>query len=226
VYLVASGGQAPQHQVIADVLPDELRSQAHHRLNTYVSNLRVNLKRAGGPAAYVAPPAERYALNRDALDVDLWRMQAAIAAADTAPDPAARIEALRAAVASYTGPLAADRDYEWMEPHREAIRRQAIDVHLALVAALRDEQPAQALTVLHAAIGHDPYNETLYQQAMRLHACLGEIDAIRELRRAVNRRMGEIDTGPSDDTLALVDRLITDLQRRPRRPSPLRGDAA
>ena len=49
---------------------------------------------------------------------------------------------------------------------------------------------------------------------------------IRELRRALTRRMAEIDTEPGEDTIALADRLVTDLQRRPRGPSRLPRDAA
>jgi DNA-binding SARP family transcriptional activator len=222
VYLAVHGA-ADRDQILEDLLGDAPRKRAPHRLNTYVYNLRVNLKRAGGPAVYVAPPDQRYALNREACDIDLWRMQAAIAEADTATDPHVRIAALRHALACYTGPLAQDCDYEWLEPYREAVRRQALDAHLTLVAALTDDQPGEAATVLHTAIGHDPYAEPLYQQAMRLHARLGDIDAIRDLRRTLTRRLAHIDAEPGDDTLALADRLIGDLQRRPRRPRPLRG---
>jgi len=226
-YLVTSGGQAPQHRIIADVLAAERRSKSRARLNTYVSNLRGCLARAGGKATYVAGPDEQYALNRDVIDVDLWRMQAAIAAAEAAGDDrAVRVAALRAAVACYTGPLAEGRDYEWVEPYREAVRQQAVDTHLALVAALGDDDPAEAVAVLRAAIDHDPHNEPLYQQAMRLYARLGDVDGIRDLRRALTRRMAEIDTEPADDTIALADRLVTDLQRRPRGPSRLPRDAA
>jgi DNA-binding SARP family transcriptional activator len=226
VYLVAVGGQAPQHQVIADVLPNELRSRARHRLNTYVSNLRASLCRAGGKASYVASPARNYALNRGALDVDLWRMRDAIAVAEGSADPVTRLAALRAAVGCYLGALAEGRDYEWAEPFREAVRQQAVDAHLALVAVVGDDDPAEAVAVLRAAIGHDPYNELLYQQAMGLCARLGDVDGIRELRRNVTWRMAEIDTEPSEDTVALADRLVTDLRRRPRGPSPLPRDAA
>jgi len=226
VYLVARGGAASKDQILEDVLGNAPQRKAPERLNTYVYNLRRNLKRAGGDATYVAPPEAHYALNRDALDVDLWWMQAAIADADAATDPQSRIAALRAAVACYAGPLAQDRDYEWIEPYREAVRQQAIDAHLALVAALSDKHPDQAVTVLEAAIGHDPYAEPLYQQAMRLHARLGDVEAVRRVRRTLTRRMAEIDAEPGDETLALADQLVTDLRRRPRQPRPLRGDAA
>ncbi len=227
VYLVASGGQAPKHRIIADVLSAERQSKSRARLNTYVSNLRACLARAGGRASYVAGPDEQYALNRDTVDVDLWRMQAAIAAADAAGDDRdARAAALRAAVARYTGPLADGRDYEWVEPYREAVRQQAVDAHLALVAAVTDDNPTEAVTVLRAAIDHDPHNEPLYQRAMALYGRLGDVDGIRDLRRVLTRRMAEVDTEPGEDTIALADRLVTDLKRRPRGPSRLPRDAA
>src|SRR5205814_8806415 len=141
-------------------------------------------------------PDEQYALNRDTVEVDLWRMQAAISAAqaaDAASDRDARVAALREAVACYSGPLADGRDYEWVEPFREAVRQQAVDTHLALVAAIGDDDPAEAVAVLCAAIEHDPHNEPLYQQAMHLYARLGDVDGIRELRRALTRRLAEVD---------------------------------
>ena len=226
VYLIAGGGQAAKHRIIADVLAGEKQSKARARLNTYVSNLRSCLRRAGGPATYVAGPDEQYALNRDVLDVDLWRMQAAIAAAEATEDPQARVAALRTAVACYTGPLSAGRDYEWVEPFREAVRQQAVDAHLALVAAVADDDPADAVRVLRAAIDHNPHNEALYRQAMHLYARLGDVEGIRELRRLLTRRMGEVDTEPDEATIALADRLVTDLKRRPRGPSRLPRDAA
>jgi DNA-binding SARP family transcriptional activator len=122
--------------------------------------------------------------------------------------------------------LAEGRDYEWVEPFREAVRQQAIDAHLALAAALGEDDPAKAAAVLRAAIGHDPHNEPLYQQAMHLSARLGDVEGIRDLRRTLTRAMGAIDTEPGEDTLTLADRLVTDLQHRPRQPRPLRGDAA
>ncbi len=127
--------------------------------------------------------------------------------------------ALRRAVGLYRGPLAEGCDYEWVEPYREAVRQQALDAHLALADALAlAGQPADALKVLTAAMGHDRYAEPVYQQAMRLHAALGQLDAVRALRRTLTRRLEEIDTEPSPDTLALADQLVTDPDRGAGRP--------
>gem|GEM_PF-1944184 len=225
VYLAAHGGRAGREQVLEDVLGEAPRSKAPGRLNTFVYSLRRSLKTAAGgrDGVYVGPPEDGYPLNRDLLDIDLWRMHAALTRAGATTDPAVRVAALREAVACYTGPLAQGRDYEWVEPYREAVRRQAIDAHVALAELLSASDPGEALTVLTAGIGHDPYNETLYQHAMRLHARLGNPGAIRELRETLTRRVGEIDTQPDPDTLALAEQLLTGL--RGRRPVPGRAAA-
>jgi DNA-binding SARP family transcriptional activator len=120
-------------------------------------------------------------------------------------------------------PLAEGCDYEWIEPQRHAVQREALDAVAALI-----EEPAEQAAVCETALQQHPYAEALYQQAMRAHARLGHLDTIRALRRTLTRRLAEIDAEPSDDTLALADHLIAD-QRQPRRnprsPQPF-GDGA
>ncbi|WP_433458442.1 BTAD domain-containing putative transcriptional regulator [Micromonospora sp. CA-248212] len=212
VYLIVQDGDAAQDNILDDLLPDAPASKAPHRLHTYVSALRKTLLLTGGPATYLTHPSRRYVLNRDALDSDLWRMRTALRDAALATTDADRTAALQRAVNAYDGTLADGFDYEWVEAYREGIRRQALDAHLALAAAIPD--PTQALAVLEAAMRHDPYAEAIYQQAMRAHAALGHLEQVRSLRRALTRRLDEIDTEPSEDTLRLADRLIADLRRQ------------
>lgn len=229
VYLAVHDGAASVEAILDDLLPDAPANKAPGRLYTYVSDLRTIMRRTAGDGTYLTHPHQRYVLNRDAVDVDLWRMRAAIRDANQATDPAERLAALRRAVDSYRGHLADGADYEWIEPHREAVRQQALDAYLALVDALAGN-PAEQLTVLNAAIGHNPYAEEPYQQAMRARAALGHLDAIRSLRRALTRALGEIDAEPSDDTIALADQLVAQIQRPARRPNlrptPRPGDGA
>ncbi|MFI7543765.1 BTAD domain-containing putative transcriptional regulator [Actinoplanes sp. NPDC049599] len=212
VYLAVHDGSATTEAILDDLLPDAPASKAPERLYTYVSDLRAVMRRIGGPATYLTHPHRRYTLNPDTIDIDLWRMRAAIREAHHATDPQQRIDALHRAVDAYSGPLADGADYEWAEPYREAIRQQALDAHLALADALT-EAPAAQIRVLEAAIGHSPCNEQLYRQAMRAHAALGHTDAIRTLRRALDRALADIETEPTDDTVALTDQLIAGLQR-------------
>ncbi|BFU47702.1 BTAD domain-containing putative transcriptional regulator [Krasilnikovia sp. MM14-A1004] len=215
VYLAANGGSATVDAILEDLLPDAPKSKAGHRLHTYVSDLRGVLRHNGGPGEYVTHPRLRYVLNPATVRVDLCQMRAAITEAATA-DPVERIGALRRAVTTYRGALAEGHDYLWIEPYREAVRRQALDATTALVEALTD-QPEEQLDILTPAIGLHPYAENLYQAAMRAHARLGHLDDIRALRRAVTTAAAELDVEPGDDTLALADTLVADLQTRHRR---------
>ncbi|MFD6263012.1 BTAD domain-containing putative transcriptional regulator [Micromonospora chalcea] len=217
VYLAVHDGEATVDAILDDLLPDAPTSKAPGRLYTYVSNLRAVLRHTGGPGDYLTHPQNRYTLNPALVDVDLWRMRAAIRDAERATDPQVRVAALRRAVDIYRGHLADGVDYEWIEPYREAVRQQALDTYLALADALAD-RPAHQLTVLDEAIRHSPYTEELYQHAMRARAALGQTDAIRSLRRALTRALAEIDAEPHEDTLALANELIA-AQQRPR-PRP------
>ncbi|MEU6022586.1 BTAD domain-containing putative transcriptional regulator [Micromonospora sp. NPDC047134] len=213
VYLIVHDGDATADAILDDLLPDAPRSKAPHRLHTYVSALRKTLTRTGGPASYLTHPGRRYTLNRETLDVDLWRMRTALRDAERATDATTRLTALRTAVAVYRGNLAEGFDYEWIEVHRESIRRQALDAHLALADETRD--PAEAVIVLEAAIRHAPYTEAVYQQAMRAHAALGHHNEIHALRHTLTRRLEEIDATPSRDTTDLADQLTASPPRRP-----------
>ncbi|MGH3737559.1 MAG: AfsR/SARP family transcriptional regulator, partial [Micromonosporaceae bacterium] len=214
VYLAAVGGKASQDTVLEDLLPDAPARKAPHRLHTYVYNLRRHLTAVGGKAAYLHHPGHHYVLNTDTLEVDLWQMRDALADAQTAQNPDAKIAALRHAISLYRGPLAEGCHYEWIEPHREGARQQALNAHLALADLIASDQPAEALALAQAAIHVDPYAEAAYRRAMSIYADLGDLDAIRALRRTLTRRMAEIDAEPDDDTLTLADRLIVELQRR------------
>jgi DNA-binding SARP family transcriptional activator len=212
VYLAVHGGSARVETILEDLLPDAPARKALYRLHTYVYSLRKTLVRCAGPGTYLQHPPGRYTLNPDTLDIDLWTMTAALTDAAAAATPADRIAALRRAVAAYTAPLAQDCDYEWIEPHRESIRQQALDAHLALA-----DHPDQSLAVLTTAITHDPYAETAYQHAMRAHAALRQPDAIRVLLRTLTRCLDEIDAEPTDDTITLANQLTATARRS--RPS-------
>jgi DNA-binding SARP family transcriptional activator len=225
VYLAVHDGTATAEAIIDDTLADAQANRAAAHLYTAISDLRTVMRHTAGAATYITHPAGRYTLSPDTIDVDLWRMRAAIRDANRATDTPTRIAALRRAVDAYTGPLAGTADYEWIDPYREAVLQQALDAHLALADALTD--PAEQIPVLDKAIGHSPYSEELYRRAMRARAALGHLDAVRTLRRTLTRALAEIDAEPSDDSIALADQLAATLQARARPvPGPPRRPGA
>jgi DNA-binding SARP family transcriptional activator len=214
-YLMAHPRGVTEEALYDEVLPDLKVSTAAAMLNTYVYNLRRNLRAVAGPGDYLLRPKQvaRCDLEAGRFDCDLWRMRHHLQDAQTATDPATRIAALHAAIGEHTGPFADGCAYEWVEPVREAIRRQAIDAHATLAEMLAETDRPGALAVLDQAIAQDPYNEALYRQAMRLHAADRNIAAIRQLRRDLTRHLADIPAEPSDDTITLADQLAVGASR-------------
>ncbi|GAB3861748.1 hypothetical protein GCM10027610_104880 [Dactylosporangium cerinum] len=207
-YLAVHDGAVHYESILDDLLPDAPARKAVHRLHTYISDLRQILRRTGGHDTYITRTGQRYQLNRDAFDVDLWRMRTALHQAELADDPADRNAAWQQALQAYQGHLADGVDYEWIEPHREAARRQAVDAALALADALAD-QPETVISILDRAITHSPYTEALYQAAMRANASAGRLDTVRALRHTLARQLADIDAEPSEKTTTLADQLLT-----------------
>ena len=65
---------------------------------------------------------------------------------------------------------------------------------------LEPADPDQALAALETALGHDPYNEYLYQRIMRLQAAAGRPDAVRRTLRLLETRLTELGVTPGPQT--------------------------
>jgi DNA-binding SARP family transcriptional activator len=146
---------------------------------------------------------ERYHLDPKQVTVDLWDLNDAIERASIALDPTAHIAALREVIALHTGVVADGNSWLWLHPHREATRRRLLDAYVAL-AHIQD------------AISLDPYNEDVYQRAMRLHALLGNTEGIRRTLRALSERLTELEIRVSPQTQQVATDLIgrVDARRR------------
>jgi DNA-binding SARP family transcriptional activator len=194
--------------------PDAHVNQADQRIHTYVSNLRKVFGRAAGlrKNAYVIRTANRCHRERATVHVDVWQLRDVLKAATTASGPRRR-ELLRDACDLYGGPLADGHDYEWIQPHREAVRRWAVEAHLVLADELLDDDPQAASDLLDTAISLNPHHEPTYVKAMHARHALGDADGIRILERALAKAFADLDAEPSEDTIALATRLRTDLTR-------------
>jgi two-component SAPR family response regulator len=111
---------------------------------------------AGGPT--IVRAGDRYRLNLQLVDVDLWRLGKAIRAA-ASYQPESRTAVLRRIIDAYPGDLADGWPWPWLDPHREAIRRQVLDAYTTLAAAEPD--PPTKRQLLLAAAATDPDNAEL-----------------------------------------------------------------
>jgi DNA-binding SARP family transcriptional activator len=162
----------------------------------------------------------RYRAEQATFQVDLWRVDAALAAARHAGGNQQVMTALGELAASYTGGLLADADYEWARVPREELRRRAVDA-LARLAELRATAGDRdgALAVLEQAIDADPTAEELYRRIMRLQAELGRLDAVRRTAHLLEERLDDLGLDPEPAS----ERLRSDLLKPTRRPA--RGSA-
>jgi DNA-binding SARP family transcriptional activator len=178
-------------------------------LHTALSRMRHALAAAtDGAVTEIATVAGgRYRLDPGKVRVDYWRFAEAVAARRAAATDHARVDAYRQVVNSYGGALAEGMGCEWIEPAREAIRRDAIDAVAALARALVESDPQQTLDLLEIARAFDSHNEALYRDIMRLQERLGQPDAIPRTLTLLTTRLAEINEAPSEHALALATRL-------------------
>ncbi|MGW9196602.1 AfsR/SARP family transcriptional regulator [Micromonospora chersina] len=154
------------------------------RLYTTLSDLRAAIRTATG-ATVLGHADDRYHLNPDRVDVDLWRLHAAAHHAATAlTDPA---PAWQTVIDTYTGDLAAGHNWAWIDPPREATRRLVLDAYASAAAAQTD--PHHRLRLLQDAIRVDPYNQTLHQLAADQLNALGDADTAARLLDGYQRRL-------------------------------------
>ena len=93
-------------------------------------------------------------------------------------------------------------------------RRHILDAYAALAEG--EPEPRHALALIQDAIQLDPYNEDLYQRAMRLHAKLGSTDGIRRTLRALAERLTELEIRTSPQTQQIATDLINRVDARHR----------
>jgi len=170
----------------------------------------------GDPASFVVKQHGGYRLNPDAIEIALWRLRTAHAASRRTggTDNDATVAALRQVCEIYAGPLAAAKDYDWAEPHRQGVLNLALDAYTRLAATLIDTDPGQAARLLDNAISHDPVNETLYQHAMRAHQANADHEAIPARMHQLINALRRIGAEPTEKTVALYRDLPRDLGAR------------
>jgi DNA-binding SARP family transcriptional activator/LysM repeat protein len=213
---------ATRDAIIDALWPDLDIQRAAMLFHTAARDIRKLLRettRATG-AAFIILASERYRLDPNLIDVDLWQHQAALAGAVRAADDGERGAALQRAADLYRGDLADGQPYEWAEPDREALRRQAVDALTSLARLRESTDPEAAMSALEQALRVDPYAEEIYRRVMALQTRLGRRDAARRTYRRLETRLADLDTEPDDQTQRLLATLQAGdrVQSRTKRP--------
>ncbi|RFS85953.1 LysM peptidoglycan-binding domain-containing protein [Actinomadura spongiicola] len=208
-YLATEPRGITREQAITALWPDHQPDAATNAFNTAVANIRKTLRTATGvrEPMYLIRTAGRYHLDPSYIDVDQQHLNTALTQARHADTDTARIDALKRIADLYTAEFAADLTYDWVENHREHLRRAVIEALTRLAQLLRHSHPEQALAALEQAITHDPYAEPLYQSIMKIETDLGRLDAARRTYQLLTLHLANIDTEPDDRT----HKLLTDL---------------
>ncbi|MEU5554463.1 bacterial transcriptional activator domain-containing protein, partial [Micromonospora sp. NPDC047793] len=184
VFLAVHADGADSHLMAEALWPGLPAHRLTGRLYTTLSELRTAARTTTG-ATIIDRSGDRYRLHPTNVDVDLWHLHTtADHAAATLTDTAA---AWQAVITAYTGDLATGHTWPWLEPHRIAARRRALDAYAALADTAPD--PHTALAHLQGGIRVDPYNADLHQQAARLLTDLGEQAAAVVLTDRYRRRL-------------------------------------
>ncbi|MFD4636895.1 BTAD domain-containing putative transcriptional regulator [Lentzea sp. NPDC058436] len=218
-FLAVHPDGATREALVNALWPANTTDKTNNALNTALSRLRNAITKAtGGTITDITiAGGGRYRLNPDVVEVDYWRLDNAITARRAASTAQERTDAYREVVNLYTGPLAEGVESEWVEPVREAVRRDVIDAAAALAHALRDDDPEQTLELLELARAFDPHNELLYRDIMRLQGRLGRPEAIPRTLALLTRKLAEIDDKPSPE----VKWLAASLPRHHTKDQPL-----
>jgi two-component SAPR family response regulator len=184
---------------------------ARKRFSDAVYYLRRALREAadGATAKFVQLRMDRYVLDRDLLDTDLWDFEHTMNLGRTATDDTARREQLQRAVDLYQGEFIHVGDGAWAEPFRQDLRRKAISALMEVARLVEHDNPGTAITTLERVLKLAPYDEEADRAIMRIHHRLRRDDAIRITYRALVERLAGLGEEPSSETISLLNSLIT-----------------
>lgn len=200
-FLAAHPGGATGDAISEALWPGADPGRATGQRNLALRKARAMLRTATGLTTpmWIVHAAGRYRLDATMISTDLAQFTAALDQARRTVGQD-RLAACRQAAGLYRGELAEGAAYDWSEPHAEAARRRALDAWTDIADLLVPRDPEQALAALESALGHDPYNEFLYQKIMRLQAAAGRPEAVRRTLSLLEARLADLGTSPDPQT--------------------------
>ncbi|WP_280345210.1 AfsR/SARP family transcriptional regulator [Nocardia abscessus] len=195
--------------LIERLLDEPDSERAGHTLTNTLSRLRTTLATAtdNQVTALLSDDRTHCRLSEDGITVDYREFAAAVASRRRATEDQRQAAACRTIATLASATLATDlADYAWVEPLREAARRDTRHA-LSWLARNGDLDPRDTLGLFETAVDNDPYNESLWQHILRLHARLGEYDTLASTYSLLTRRLAEIGETPSRETHGLLEQL-------------------
>jgi len=211
-------------QVLLEALwPDTPPERAAPLLHASTTNVRGLLRAATATpeSAFIVRVGDHLRIDARMTGCDLWRFQAALAAAARAPGDQERRALLEEAASLWRGDLADGMDSVWMEEHRETLRRDAVDALARLAQLCEQDEPEHALAILERAITVDRYQEPLYRRIMTIQSALDRPDAARRTYQLLQSRLADIEAEPDESTARLLSQILH--RRKPARRRPQVG---
>ena len=196
-FLALHPGGATIETLLAALFPDDDPESAVVRLRRDIYNVRDVLRRATRmtDAKFIAFGAERYQLNADLIDADVWSSGAGTSKSFALLAPHAMIVLTHC---DESWRLSADSSlrtapYEWIDLGlRENYVRRVVDAAQQLSELLEQSGDVDgALEAAETALAADRDAEELYRRVMVLQLALGRTDAAkRTLARAGSASIG------------------------------------
>jgi DNA-binding SARP family transcriptional activator len=213
-YLTLHPEGVRRERALEDIWGDVDIDKRQDRFSAAVSSLRRCLRTAlrAPDVEVVCCEGDRYFLQEGLFNVDLWRFQTSLAPTD---DDVEVGERLRDALTAYRGEFVQDAPWEWVEDHRESLRRQALNaaVKLAVKEQLAGRIEEAISVVDHAIETIDPYAEHLYVRGVELLVAADRIESAQALYDRLKSRLERLRDEPMPDTVDAIGELLADGRR-------------
>jgi DNA-binding SARP family transcriptional activator/predicted ATPase len=216
-YLVVHRARPQTRDLLAGRFWSELpEDRARKRLSNCLWQVKRGLADAGLPELVVADSTTVQLSRAHRYEVDAEEFEARLADLDrefrSRQVRSALTDRLTEKVAEYPGDYLAGHYHEWIEPERDRIS-DAYNGALAHLVALYKSRSQYDLALRFALllVKQEPLREDLHGEVMRLHALLDQVLAaerqFEECRRILRSELG---VDPSEETVALLERIRTD----------------
>lgn len=207
-FLALHSGGATIETLLAALFPDDDPATAIVRLRRDIYNVRDVLRRATTipDAMFVAFGSERYQLNADLVETDVWVLEQAFNSLGRDSPGEGRVSALNQILSAYSGLLLEHAPYEWIDIGlRENYVRRVVDAAVKLSDTLEQSGDVEgALRAAERALAADRDAEPLYRRVMTLQMTLGHPDSAKRTLRELEARLSEIDAEPTEETARLL----------------------